>query len=74
MKDVEVETVALSLKNGFRAIILEADEWRPLAQHVLDLIELAVQELKKENDKLKRERDYSRRKYGELSIVSRRRR
>lgn len=35
----ERDQLAVSLRNGFESIIKEADEWRPIAQHVLNLME-----------------------------------
>lgn len=35
------DELAESLRNGYRNIILEADEWRPLADHILALMDLA---------------------------------
>lgn len=44
-KVLTVEELAGVFKAGHRAIIREADEWRPLANHVLGLIALARKDL-----------------------------
>lgn len=42
------DELADSLRTGFESIIKEADEWRPLASHVLDLIQHKVNILRRE--------------------------
>lgn len=42
------DEIAQNFKDVFKGIILEADEWRPLADHVLDLIALGIKNSEKE--------------------------
>lgn len=41
--DVNSAELAKVLRTGHRAVIIEADEWRPLADHVLELVQLALE-------------------------------
>ena len=51
--ELTTEELADVLKAGHRAVIREADEWRPLAGHVLGLMKLACQDTIEERDQLK---------------------
>ena len=44
LDQITVDELAGILRVGHRAIITEADEWRPLAKYVLDFAKLAVKE------------------------------
>lgn len=44
------ERLAEVLKAGHRSIIREADEWRPLGEHVLGLIQMARKETREEQE------------------------
>lgn len=44
IEGANVEELAKVLKAGYRAILREADDWRPLANHVLQLMALARHE------------------------------
>lgn len=45
---VSRDELAEILRSSHRAVIVEADEWRPLAGHVLELVQLALTRAKKE--------------------------
>lgn len=47
---MNVDEMAEILKAGFRSNIVEADEWRPLASHVLSLMKLAANPLPEVDD------------------------